>query len=80
MAFLVREDFQGQGIASFLLNQLETIAKENGYRGFTACVLADNIAMLHVFNKHYPGVKKKYENGIISLVMDFNTKAPIKQF
>ncbi len=80
MAFLVREDFQGQGIASFLLNQLETIAKGNGYRGFTACVLADNIAMLHVFNKHYPGVKKKYENGIISLVMDFNTKAPIKQF
>jgi len=43
-------------------------------------VLADNKAKLHVFNKHYPGVQKKYENGIIPFVMDFNTKAPIKQF
>jgi len=80
VAFVVREDFQGQGIASFLLNQLETIAKENGFQGFTACVLADNKAMLHVFNKHYPGVQKKYENGTISLFMDFNTKAPMEQF
>jgi len=67
VAFLVREDFQGQGIASFLLNQLETIAKENGYRGFTACVLADNIAMLHVFNKHYPGVKKNMKTELFRL-------------
>ena len=71
VAFVVREDFQGLGIASFLLGELEKIAIENGYIGFSAYVLAENRAMLHVFHKHYPDAQKQLENGHVQLYMDF---------
>jgi acyl-CoA hydrolase/GNAT superfamily N-acetyltransferase len=54
VAFVVREDHQGLGIASTLLGTLEAIARENAYRGFLATVLRDNQAMIQVFKKRYP--------------------------
>ena len=50
VAFVVRDDRQNQGLGSFLLSHLATIAKRNGIRGFTAEVLLDNRAMQRVFN------------------------------
>lgn len=57
VAFLVKEKLHGMGIASFLLASLETIAKENHYKQFTATVLAENRKMLKVFQKRYPDAK-----------------------
>jgi GNAT superfamily N-acetyltransferase len=57
VAFVVREDFQGQGMASHLLVALENIARENGFNGFCATVLRENSAMIHVFKKRYPNAK-----------------------
>ncbi|MDM8518041.1 GNAT family N-acetyltransferase [Desulfobacterales bacterium HSG16] len=57
VAFVVREDFQKLGIASYLLKVLEGIAKENKYKGFCATVLRENAGMVHVFKKRYPGAK-----------------------
>lgn len=57
VAFLVKENLHGMGIASFLLASLETIAKENHYKQFTATVLAENRKMLKVFQKRYPDAK-----------------------
>jgi len=57
VAFVVREDFQGMGIASYLLEVLEKIAKENNYQSFSATVLRENTAMIHVFKKKYPNAK-----------------------
>ncbi|MGD9366664.1 MAG: GNAT family N-acetyltransferase, partial [Desulfobacteraceae bacterium] len=57
VAFVVREDMQRLGISSYLLAQLETIAKENGFTGFTATVLKENKGMLHVFKKRYPNAE-----------------------
>jgi acyl-CoA hydrolase/GNAT superfamily N-acetyltransferase len=54
VAFVIQEDFQGMGIASYLLGVLERIAMENGYKRFFASVLRENAAMLHVFRKRYP--------------------------
>ena len=71
VACLVREDFQGLGMASFLLGELEKIAIDNGYIGFSAYVLAENRAMLHVFHKHYLDAQKQLENGHVQLYMDF---------
>lgn len=54
IAFVVSEDFQGMGIASQLLDKLEVIARENGYKRFGASVMKENMAMLRVFMKKYP--------------------------
>jgi len=72
VAFVVREDFQGMGIASYLLEVLENIAKENKYTGFSATVLSENSAMIHVFKKRYSNAKVKMMSGSdILILMDF---------
>jgi len=63
VAFLVKEDIHGMGIGSHLLDLLESIAKENQYKGFTATVLAENRKMIHVFQKRYPHAKMKRSGG-----------------
>jgi len=57
VAFVVREDYQGLGIASYLLQELEKIATENGFKSFAASVLKENSKMIHVFKKKYPNAK-----------------------
>ena len=72
VAFVVREDFQGHGIASHLLSRLEVIARENGFKGFSAVVLEENKAMLHVFKRHYPkAIVTRSMGGEIQVAMDF---------
>jgi GNAT superfamily N-acetyltransferase len=76
VAFVVREDFQGMGIASYLLEILEGIAKENEYERFTATVLQDNQSMLSVFRKRYPQARMTVSGGNeVSVVMDFEAQA-----
>jgi len=76
VAFVVREDFQGMGTASFMIEMLESIARENDYTGFTATVLKENGAMLHVFKKQYPHAKIKTSGGgEIDIIMDFKDLA-----
>jgi acyl-CoA hydrolase/GNAT superfamily N-acetyltransferase len=67
VAFVVKEEFQGMGIGTFLLENLEMIARENKYKAFTANVLRENKRMLHVFQKRYPHYKvmDKYANEIM---------------
>ena len=54
VAFVVHDNFQGQGIASHMLGFLEQIARENNFVGFVATVLDENQAMQNVFQKRYP--------------------------
>ncbi len=74
VAFVVREDYQGMGIASYLLEQLEVIARDNDYTGFIATTLRENSAMLHVFKKRYPNAKVVSSSGDILIYMDFDDK------
>jgi GNAT superfamily N-acetyltransferase len=72
VAFVVREDYQGQGIASYLLEHLEAIAKTNAFKAFSATVLRENVSMLRVFKKRYPNAKVSFNSGSEVLVhMDF---------
>jgi acyl-CoA hydrolase/GNAT superfamily N-acetyltransferase len=73
VAFVVREDFQGMGIASLMLKQLEMIARVNEFKGFIASVLCENAAMLHVFKKCYPDLQaNQCSAGEMTLIMDFD--------
>ena len=72
VAFVVREDCQGMGIASHLLPQLEIVARENGFLSFTATILQENEAMLQVFKRQYPHAETMLTDaGEIRVVMDF---------
>ncbi len=75
VAFVVREDMQGCGIATHLLSTLEKIAIENDFLGFSATVLRENTAMLHVFKKRYPHAKIKF-NGGGEMVIDMDFALP----
>ena len=72
IAFVVKEDFQGQGIASYLLDVLEEIAKENNYKRFIASVLRKNASMVHIFKKRYPHARFMNSGGTeIDIEMNF---------
>jgi GNAT superfamily N-acetyltransferase len=73
VAFVVKEDYQGLGIASQMLAQLEKIARVNGFKGFTATILKENVAMEHVFKKRYPNAEIIHSGGNeLLIVMDFS--------
>jgi len=73
VAFLVHEDFQGKGIASYLLQEMEKIALSNGFKIFTASVLAENSGMLHVFKKRHPDAKIKAIDGEVEIQMELRS-------
>jgi GNAT superfamily N-acetyltransferase len=77
VAFVVREDYQGKGIGSFLLELLEGIAKQNGFSSFSATVLRENSSMLKVFKKRYPSAKITFRSGNeVQVHMDFADARP----
>jgi GNAT superfamily N-acetyltransferase len=79
VAFVVREDFQNNGIAGYLLDVLETIARENGYTAFSATVLRENTPMLRVFKKRYPDARITAYGGTEWVaIMEFDASQKIK--
>lgn len=73
IAFVVSEGYQNMGIASYLLDMLEKIARENEYRRFSATVLHENATMLHVFKKRYPHATTSMSGGNEVLIrMEFD--------
>lgn len=75
VAFVVREDFQGMGVASYLIDILERIARENKYTGFSATILRENKAMLHVFKKRFPEANISDQTGSeVRIQMEFDPK------
>ena len=71
VAFVVDEDYQGLGIASYLYEMLIRLARERGMKGFTADVLASNKAMMKVFEKGELPVSARLEQGVFHLEIDF---------
>ena len=71
VAFIIRDEWQGHGIGSFLFKHLVTIAKRNGISGFTAEVLRNNKKMQSVLLKSGFEVKSYLEEGVYSFQIDF---------
>jgi GNAT superfamily N-acetyltransferase len=72
VVFVVDEEYQRLGIASFLYRMLIRLAMEGGIKGFTAEVLFSNIGMMKVFRKGDLPVNAHLENGVYSLEIPFD--------
>jgi RimJ/RimL family protein N-acetyltransferase len=71
VAFIVDEEYQGYGIATYMYKMLIRLAKERGLQGFTADVLPANKPMMRVFEKGDTEVKATLEEGVYHLVIPF---------
>jgi RimJ/RimL family protein N-acetyltransferase len=69
VAFLVEEDYQGQGIAGRILTHLADIAREKGVSQFEAEVLPQNKAMLAVFSRSGLSMKQYSADGVIHVTL-----------
>ena len=75
-AFVVDEEYQGRGLATYLLNTLIHIAQQRGLKGITADVLADNKPMWKVFEKAPFPLKARRETDCYHMVIDFENDTP----
>lgn len=67
VAFVVRDDHQGHGLGSTLLQQLAHAARDRGIRTLVAEVLPQNGRMIHTFEHAGFPVDRAYEDGVVSL-------------
>jgi acyl-CoA hydrolase/GNAT superfamily N-acetyltransferase len=75
VAFVVDEDYQGLGIATFLYRMLIQHAVQRGLCGLTADVLASNKSMLKVFEKGEFSMQAKLRDGVYALTIDLKNSA-----
>jgi len=75
VAFVVLDVYQGKGIGAELLTYLTLLAKRQGLLGFTAAVLQENHAMLHLFESMGFIVEKRLDSGVYELTMTFRDRA-----
>jgi RimJ/RimL family protein N-acetyltransferase len=71
IAFVVRDDWQKKGLGTLLMRRMSEIARARGLAGFTADVLADNKAMMAIFQKSGLRLRVQLENGAYHLVARF---------
>ena len=72
VAFSVADEYQHQGIGTYLLRFLIRVARERGIRGFRADVIAGNAGMLNVFQKSNCVLHTEYDSGEIALWFQFD--------
>jgi len=70
IAFVVRDDHQGRGLGSVLLEHIASAGRERGLRRFTAEVLPNNRKMLAVFEEAGYASETSYEDGVVHLDFD----------
>ncbi len=71
VAFVVRDDCQGQGIGAELISYLTVLAKRSGLHGFVASVMMDNKPMIQLFEHAGFTVERRAEAGVYELKMSF---------
>ena len=69
IAFMVVDDYQGQGIGTILMRHLAALARDAGLKELIAEVLPENTAMLKVFRKFGFGTDSKREPRVVHLVL-----------
>jgi RimJ/RimL family protein N-acetyltransferase len=72
VAFLVRDDYQGKGVATQLLKHLMRIARDNGIAEFEAEMLPTNTKMLEVFERSGYPLKRSRERDSTRVVFSIH--------
>ena len=72
VAFVVIDDYQGQGIGAALLRHLAAIARSVGLKELVAEVLPENISMLKVFEKSGLKLNTKRESGVVHVALQLD--------
>lgn len=70
-AFIVDENYQGQGVATYLLELLIRTALEEGIAGFNADIIESNRAMLKVYEKAPFPVHAVLMHGVYKITIPF---------
>ncbi len=74
VAFIVRDQYQNNGIGTEMLSYLTYLARKQGILGFTAEVLVDNKPMLRVFEKSGFRIMNRSSEGVYELKKDFQPR------
>jgi acyl-CoA synthetase (NDP forming)/GNAT superfamily N-acetyltransferase len=72
VAFVVRDDHQGRGLGSILLEHLAAAAREKGLDRFEAEVLVENHTMVRVFREAGYQVRRAFAEGVLHLEFDID--------
>jgi acyl-CoA synthetase (NDP forming)/GNAT superfamily N-acetyltransferase len=75
VAFTVRDDYQGFGLGSVLLEHIAAAARERGVSRFVAEVLPGNRRMMAVFVDAGYTMAQEFDDGVISLHFDIEPTA-----
>jgi acetyltransferase len=75
VAFTTASTIRRQGIATYLLNTLISMARDRGIRRMFAMVLRENQAMLRVFRRASVPMASRFEDGCHHVTLDL-TQAP----
>lgn len=70
VAFVIRDDLQGLGLGSLLLEHLASVAREKGITRFVADVLPANGRMLATFRYAGFAMEQTYDEGVVTLSLD----------
>lgn len=76
IAFVVRDEWQGRGLGSLLMQRMIEIGRARGLAGFTATVHASNKKMLGVFNRSGLKVRTSLDSGVYSVKMRYPEPEP----
>jgi RimJ/RimL family protein N-acetyltransferase len=72
VAFVVVDQYQGQGVGAALMRHLARIARDAGLEELIAEVLADNVSMLRVFQKSGLRLSTTREAGVVHVALQLD--------
>jgi RimJ/RimL family protein N-acetyltransferase len=76
VAFVVDEDYQNIGVATFMCRMLSRLGRERQLKGFTADVLSQNKSMLRVFEKIADcALQARLVHGVYQVTLEFTAPA-----
>jgi RimJ/RimL family protein N-acetyltransferase len=72
VAFVVVDEYQGQGLGTLLMRHLAELARAAGLRQLIAEILPDNASMLKVFEKSGCRVSTRREPQVVHVALDLS--------